>query len=228
MKKLLVALALIIIVSFSFKAFGARIKGQIYDLELKLVNDTVVEINTKPKQTFISKNGSYFFEVPRGEYELIAKNKAKGLAVKENITVKEEGEFIIDLILLPTFEEFQILEEIEEIKVEEAKKFSIQIFLLPLFILFILISILIFFITRRKRELLSEDLLQILKFIKSEGNRTTQKEIRKALPWSEAKVSLMLDELAAKGYIEKFKKGIGNIVVIKTKGLKALEKLETK
>jgi uncharacterized membrane protein len=51
--------------------------------------------------------------------------------------------------------------------------------------------------------------------IKEEGGRTTQKDIRKKIPLSEAKVSLMISELEAKGKIQKIKKGRGNIIVVK-------------
>jgi uncharacterized membrane protein len=59
------------------------------------------------------------------------------------------------------------------------------------------------------------DLDNILKIIREEGGRATQKDIRRKTPLSEAKVSLMISELEAKGKIEKIKKGRGNIVVIK-------------
>ena len=48
---------------------------------------------------------------------------------------------------------------------------------------------------------------------KSEG-RMNQKELRKLLPWSEAKVSIELDLLEEKGLIKKFKKGRGNIIIL--------------
>lgn len=60
-----------------------------------------------------------------------------------------------------------------------------------------------------------EDLKQVLDVIKKEGGRTTQKELRKHIPLSEAKVSLMVAELEAKGKIEKIKKGRGNIIKLK-------------
>jgi uncharacterized membrane protein len=60
------------------------------------------------------------------------------------------------------------------------------------------------------------DLGTVLKIIKEEGGRTTQKDIRKKIPLSEAKVSLMISELEAKGKIEKIKKGRGNIIILKS------------
>ena len=55
----------------------------------------------------------------------------------------------------------------------------------------------------------------VLKIIMEQGGRTTQKEIRKKIPLSEAKISLMISELEAKGKVQKIKKGRGNIIVLK-------------
>jgi uncharacterized membrane protein len=72
--------------------------------------------------------------------------------------------------------------------------------------------------THKEEEKIPEqqtDLNEVLKIIKEEGGRTTQKDIRKKIPLSEAKVSLMISELEAKGKVEKIKKGRGNIIVLK-------------
>ena len=80
----------------------------------------------------------------------------------------------------------------------------------------------IYYITNKKKNSIEEktegnDLEQIMKIIKDEGGRTTQKHIRKEIPLSEAKISLMIDELEHKGTIEKIKKGRGNILILKKK-----------
>jgi uncharacterized membrane protein len=62
-----------------------------------------------------------------------------------------------------------------------------------------------------------EDLKRVIDVLKSEGGRATQKEVRKHIPLSEAKVSLIITELEAKGFIEKIKKGRGNIIILKRK-----------
>ncbi|MBU0461991.1 MAG: transcriptional regulator, partial [Nanoarchaeota archaeon] len=49
---------------------------------------------------------------------------------------------------------------------------------------------------------------------KNEG-RITQKELRKEIPLSEAKISLLISELEHKSKIEKIKKGRGNIIILK-------------
>ena len=65
------------------------------------------------------------------------------------------------------------------------------------------------------KEAPSEDIEGVLKIIREEGGRTTQKDIRKRIPLSEAKISLMVSELEAKGKIQKIKKGRGNIIILK-------------
>ena len=60
-----------------------------------------------------------------------------------------------------------------------------------------------------------KDLNKIVEIIKEEGGRVTQKEIRKQIPLSEAKISLMVAELGHKGVIQKIKKGRGNIIILK-------------
>ena len=61
------------------------------------------------------------------------------------------------------------------------------------------------------------ELGQLIKIIRQEGGRATQKEIRKQIPLSEAKISLMIAELEHKGLVEKIKKGRGNIIILKKK-----------
>ena len=61
---------------------------------------------------------------------------------------------------------------------------------------------------------LADDLQKIIELLKSQQGRTTQKEIRKQLPQSEAKISLMIAELEKKGLVKKIKKGRGNIIIL--------------
>ena len=68
-----------------------------------------------------------------------------------------------------------------------------------------------------QEEKFEDDLEHIIKIIKEEGSRVTQKDIRKKIPLSEAKISLMIAELEHKGIIEKIKKGRGNIIILRRK-----------
>ena len=60
-----------------------------------------------------------------------------------------------------------------------------------------------------------KELGEVLGIIKNYGGRITQKELREKLSHSEAKVSLIVAELEHLGKIKKFKKGRGNIIVLK-------------
>ncbi|PIU72321.1 hypothetical protein COS79_03525, partial [Candidatus Woesearchaeota archaeon CG06_land_8_20_14_3_00_33_13] len=57
----------------------------------------------------------------------------------------------------------------------------------------------------------------IIKIIKDNKGRVTQKEIRKQIPLSEAKISLMITELEDKGIVKRIKKGRGNIIILSKK-----------
>jgi len=62
---------------------------------------------------------------------------------------------------------------------------------------------------------LPDDLRETLEIIVEAGGRITQKELRTKLRYSEAKVSLILTDLERRGYIEKVRKGRGNVVFLR-------------
>ncbi|MFY1110282.1 MAG: helix-turn-helix transcriptional regulator [Methanosarcinaceae archaeon] len=69
--------------------------------------------------------------------------------------------------------------------------------------------------TPKKPLPLPADLQEIMDIIRGQGGRITQKELRSRLKYSEGKVSLMLTDLERRGLVEKFKRGRGNVVIIK-------------
>lgn len=232
MGKFKLLICLFIILSLVNFVNAATIYGTLYDLSLKKVNNARVEINTSPKQFLIAQNGTYSFNVPNGGYtikaQLVQKNTILA-SIQENITIKQDGNYVLDLILFPDIEE-----GVEDIDIEvnsniiETNKNKSSI-LIGFFVLVALVVILIVVYYLKKKKLKKEqikseqgkkeenDLDQIIKIIKQEGGRTTQKEIRKQIPLSEAKISLMLAELEHKGVIEKIKKGRGNIIILRKK-----------
>ncbi|MBI3035942.1 hypothetical protein HYY71_06490 [Candidatus Woesearchaeota archaeon] len=209
---------------------AATIHGAIYDFSLKEVNNARVEINTSPKQFKVAQNGTYSFNVPNGIYkikaQLVHRNEVIASA-EENITIRQDGSYVLDLILFPDIEEG--VEdpgiEVSGQVIDEGKDRLLLTGFIVLFVLGIAAIILYVLKTRKKKEAdevkeeenKSEDLEQIISIIKQEGGRTTQKEIRKKIPLSEAKISLMIAELEHKGVIEKIKKGRGNIIILKKK-----------
>ncbi|MDD1745603.1 MAG: hypothetical protein LUQ20_07355 [Candidatus Methanoperedens sp.] len=69
----------------------------------------------------------------------------------------------------------------------------------------------------KKKTPVSEDLHELYALIMKKGGRVTQKELRGEMKCSEAKVSLMLDDLEDRGYLKKIKKGRSNIIIAQSK-----------
>ena len=203
-------------------AFSATIYGTIYDLSLNKADNVKVEVNTEPRQFYVSKNGSYAFNVPIGNYNVKAEQHIGNLlvsSVTENITIKDNWVYVLDLILFPKIEE-ELENDIEVIQIPE-RRFDF----LPVIILLLSVAFLIYFFKRKKavkkevekeyKDIKAEsDLDEIIKIIKEEGGRATQKDIRKKIPLSEAKISLMIAQLESEGKIRKIKKGRGNIIIL--------------
>jgi uncharacterized membrane protein len=223
---LLVLLGIAVLLS-SQTVSAATVSGKIYDLSLDLVSEAVVEINTAPKQVFVAKNGSYSFSVPSGNYVLTAKQIEQELVASENITVAGEGSYNLDLLLFPSFEEEELL--LNETELDLGTPFDEPV-VWPYYAaggVILLVAIAYYFARKRKQSakpaIVKEEPKaaeaelpdKIVAFIRKEGGRTTQKDIRKSFPFSEAKISLAVAELEHKGIVEKIKKGRGNIVILK-------------
>lgn len=219
--------AMLLLIKF---ANAATIYGTVYDLSLKKVNNARIEINTSPKQFYVAQNGTYSFNVPNGKYMIKAQLMQKNdviASVQENITIAQDGSYVLDLILFPDIEEG--IEDIDidvngNVVEESGNKDGILLAgFVVLFVLGIIIGVVYYSITKRHKESKEkektadneDELEQITRIIRKEGGRATQKDIRKQIPLSEAKISLMITELEHKGIIEKIKKGRGNIIILR-------------
>jgi uncharacterized membrane protein len=226
MKNGVVILFLFLVVAEA--CLASTIHGTVYDSGLDPVRNVVVEVNSIPSQRFIAKDGSYSFSLSRGDY--VVTTRYNGMVAHENITIVDDsGDYVIDLFLFPTFEDEEGLLNDSNFDVGNITLPKSQPSVLPFVILVIIIlalgaGFIIFYVKLKKRaekEFASNpkedigDLDTFVKFIKEEGGRVTQKDIRKKFPLSEAKISLMISELEHKGLIEKIKKGRGNIIVLK-------------
>jgi uncharacterized membrane protein len=169
--------------------------------------EAVVTIKNGVEQRMVTLNGSYSFEVKPGKYTIIA--KSKNLIAVENVTV--EGNTRFDLILFP---ELEIPEEVPEIpEMPEEKDYSY-------FAIFVCLAGIMAIAVLKKRkkkkeEIFPEDLKAVVEVIKANGGRITQKELRKRLGYSEAKMSLIIADLERRGIVEKVRKGRGNIIFLK-------------
>ena len=226
-------------------ANAAVISGSIYDLALQKESNVVVEINTLPKQLFVSKIGDYTFSVKPGNYTLYAHTSTA--KASESVILRDDGNYTLDIILEDTLVDLPkdtLLKE-SDINVslggiQESNK-GVNV---ALIIGLVLILLFMFIYTKKiksklskhdtkqdikheaaKREVvhetksiaksetqLDEYAYKALQLIKKE-KRTTQKDLRKEIPLSEAKISLIVTELEDKGMIRKIKKGRGNILI---------------
>ncbi|MBT7902828.1 hypothetical protein HN587_03120 [Candidatus Woesearchaeota archaeon] len=222
---------------------GAVLKGSLYDVNLNSLNNVVVEVDTIPEQRFVSKQGQYEFDLAPGNYTLTAQyidsNQIKYVA-EEKLLIVKEGTFLFDLFLFPDFSEddklldYPIITEPEENNTQtiDVVPTGPSIWFLYLLGIFIFAIIIVYIYLKflksdqpeitidtldsiKKEDEMDEDLESVIEILKKNDKRMTQKELRKEIPLSEAKVSLMISELEHKGIIQKIKKGRGNIIVLK-------------
>ncbi len=242
--------------------FAAKIEGIVYDLSLDLVEGARIWVNTTPQQNIIAKNGRYSIEIPKGFYSIDAELYEDNILISSenrNITIKDDGNYVIDLILFPNFDE-EIISDAPELNLPDTDDNNKIMIILGLLVFVIVFTAVYYYVSKQNKKKQKgikgefivkdeakkktyideeksdeekskdehyisekgkksakedEDLEKVINIIKQEGNRTTQKEIRKYIPLSEAKISLLIAELEHKGIIEKIKKGRGNIIILK-------------
>ena len=165
-------------------------------------------------------------------------------SVSEELAIEEqEGNFILDLILYPeVVEEGELYDPAALSSVEQdfggSRNMNLYHLLISLAVVVLSVGFILFFTRRISSRLdlqsavirvlkgrssgqqspesgnLPEDLEQVRGILIEEGGRMTQKALREKLPYSEAKVSLMVSELEGRGVIRKFKRGRGNVLVL--------------
>lgn len=236
MQKKILLHAIIFILLLS-SARAATIHGEVYDFELNLLKNVIVEIDTSPKQSTIIKDTGYIFNVPPGNYTISAIYVIRGEIIsstKENILVKDiTGDYTLDLILFPVLEEDNDLFNISDIDVNIIANRSNVVYV---YIAVVVLLVALFFVSRairHKKTAIPEDhalmvleekkpkvpqedetLSKVLEVLGKNDGRITQKEIRKQLNLSEAKLSLVITQLEAEEKIKKIKKGRGNIIIL--------------
>lgn len=217
---------------------GAKLSGFIYDQQLMVVRDVVIEINTTPNQRQISRTGGYSFDLNDGTYMISAyltQNYVTRLIAQEEVTITGDGEYIVDLVVFPD--------------IDLVQDFRPYWLIGTILLLIVLLVVAGYYIYRWRRkspnieynvqyehheseeqpvvveESISinyesdDDKLKkrILSLLKDNDGQLTQKEIRKKIPLSEAKISQVISDLAKERKIQKVKQGRSNIVVLRKK-----------
>ncbi len=209
----------------------------------KPLNNVIIEINTIPVQSIVATNGSYLFDgIPPGNFTIRAKyyrNNVMELSSEEDIRIMEkEGRFNIDMLLFPpTDPELEYLGDINLTGdiVQKNESDLTPYTLIVIFVLILMVAAIGLYyysgkkklpevevadeikelqpVVKKERKDLPDDLKDLNAMILRKGGRVTQKELRAEMKCSEAKVSLMLDDLEDRGYIKKIKKGRSNIII---------------
>ncbi|WP_160174922.1 helix-turn-helix transcriptional regulator [Methanococcoides methylutens] len=211
----------------------------------ELLENTIISVNSTPSQSVVAKYGVYSFDLNPGSYTIKAEyfqNDTLVYISEEDIVITDEGNYIIDLLLYPAYSEGLITEDdlaeiapIEESSTDSEKtnQSSIGTYSIA-FILLALMAVGAYSFLHKKKgtdhvtyqpevivepeeenEEFPSDLQEVLDIIIANEGRITQKDLRSKIRYSEGKVSLMLSELEAKGYVEKFRKGRGNVIILK-------------
>jgi uncharacterized membrane protein len=215
-------------------ALGATIHGNVFDYNFRLAKNSMVKINTVPEQRMVAVDGSYAFIVPPGNYVLNATLKdsiGTFYDVLDNISITKDGDYVRDLIMFPN-------DDLNELDLENnvttdiigdvnvaGQKTAFIITGVVLILIFVWLYCFAFRKCKWTAKLLqkksapeakvdeeADDLAELLAFIRK-NRRVTQKDIRKEVPLSEAKISLMITDLESQGKVRKIKKGRGNIIV---------------
>jgi len=211
-------------------SLAATVHGTTYEWStLEPLKDCIIEVNSTPAQQLISKDGNYSFQLPIGSYEITAKyyeNNSLLLESTDKVSVVSDGNYLMDIIMFPAIDLGEPLFNETDPNLEEQYLYAPQDYWVGIsFLLTALAAIVLFIIGRtrikhkevkqelRKPERMPKESKEVLEIIRKE-QRLTQKELRKKLPWSEAKVSLIVADLEERGLIKKIKKGRGNILKI--------------
>jgi len=223
--------------------YAATIHGNIYDPDLnKMEGRTEVEVDSSPRQYQVSTDGTYSFFLLVGKYTIKAKYEEHGrlkYIAEERIVVRDEGRFIHDIVMYPSPEEEERLlnKTLERPEDNPNKTQDILLFVIIGSVFVISILLVAYFLRKEKKKEhvqvkeeesfaateeekdvdSPESLDKVIRIIKENNGRVTQKEIRKQIPLSEAKISLMITELEDKGIVKRIKKGRGNIIILSKK-----------
>jgi len=236
MKKILLTWPILIILLTN--SYAATISGTTFEwYSLEPLGNVIIDINTVPEQTVVATDGIYSLNISDpGSYLIKAQffeNNGLKYEAEEIISISGDGEFRLDLILFPSLEDDFLFDEFGDMNVavvaESENADAPDLTLLYIAIIAFAGVLFYIFITRnkppavkdevaeknRERPPAQKELDEVLDIIKNYGGRITQKDLREKLPHSEAKVSLIVAELEHIGKIKKFKKGRGNILVVK-------------
>ncbi|MBP1910378.1 putative membrane protein [Methanolobus bombayensis] len=104
---LLMSLTVFVILSFSASAQEATIHGAVYEWDsFAPLENVIVEVNSTPSQSMLATYGLYSFNLDPGNYMISASYYSNNELVaytEEQITISDDGDYVLDLILFPVY-----------------------------------------------------------------------------------------------------------------------------
>jgi len=101
----------------------ATIHGAIYEWDtFEPLENVLIEVNSTPPQSIVAKYGVYSLDLAPGDYVIVATyytGNSLVASAQESITITDDGDYIIDLLLLPSYEN-EDLEDAEIANLSEA------------------------------------------------------------------------------------------------------------
>jgi uncharacterized membrane protein len=196
-------------------ASAAFVYGDIYKGDLERLNKTALRVSGEFSYQLVTDKGNYSIYLPDGDYNISASSFGEdgGLAYYAEERIRAgSGNQRVDLVLKPV-----------------GNDASNQLYFAVGGIVLAGIAIAVFYLNRNKAEADASEpqpvnpgkqpkaepdqgMKSVLRALDSHEGRATQKELREALGFSDAKLSLIISELEHSGYVKKFKRGRGNIV----------------
>jgi len=108
----------------------ATIHGAIYEWDtFEPLENVLIEVNSTPPQSIVAKYGVYSLDLAPGDYVIVATYYTGNNLVasaQESITITDDGDYIIDLLLLPSYEN-EGLEDAEIANLSEAFEVDSQL-----------------------------------------------------------------------------------------------------
>ncbi|WMW21410.1 hypothetical protein RE476_08325 [Methanolobus mangrovi] len=123
--------------------------------------NTIIEVNSTPVQSIVAKYGIYSFELPKGTYRITASYYEGDQLTyygEDVITVLDEGNYVVDLLLLPSYSPTPAEEYIDSAKV------SLSVSLLAVSVVIMLILVVSLFYQIRKKPLTEPHIKHNLKY----------------------------------------------------------------
>jgi uncharacterized membrane protein len=117
------AAAALIVISTAPASCAATIHGAVYEwYTFEPLENAIIEVNSTPPQSVVARYGIYSLNLVPGDYLITAsyfQNNTITSYVEETISITDDGDYVMDLLLLPAYDE-QLLNETESSDIPEA------------------------------------------------------------------------------------------------------------